>query len=69
MARITLCSNCLTVGHTGDVPVGHEKGSQRDPYHDTVSLCEECATLLLTSDFTGLAKRNRTSVTINKEDL
>jgi hypothetical protein len=51
-----LCINCLDLGAKA-VNVGPEKGSQRDPYNETVDLCEQCERCLLTGDFGGLSFR------------
>lgn len=41
---MTLCENCLdTVENPVRLPVGFEKGPQRDPFHITRTLCETCA--------------------------
>ena len=54
--RITLCLNCLENG-AQSVSVGPTKGSQMDPYRDTVDLCPICKKALLEGDFATLAAR------------
>lgn len=54
--RMSVCSNCLNNG-ASPVPVGPEKGGQRDPYRDTVDLCLTCKNALLSGDFTVLHHR------------
>lgn len=61
--RITLCLNCLETG-SSPVAVGPEKGTQREPYHDTIDLCEFCKSALLNADFAVLFSRHRTKRTI-----
>lgn len=61
-----LCLNCLEVGAKG-VPVGHDKGSQRDPYRESVYLCDPCARALLSGDFVTLAYRNREQRTVKAQ--
>ena len=63
MTRLSLCLNCLDVG-ASPFPVGPEKGSQRDPYHDTVDLCTFCKSALSAGDFEALARRHTTTRTI-----
>lgn len=58
MTAIHLCANCLSVG-AKPYPVGHEKGSQRDPYHTTHDLCEPCSTALEEGWFGVLKERHR----------
>jgi hypothetical protein len=53
-----LCLNCLDLGAKA-VNVGPEKGSQRDPYTETVDLCEQCERCLLTGNFAELSSRYR----------
>lgn len=43
--RISICINCLAIGAAA-YPVGPEKGTQRDPYHDTIDLCANCMAAL-----------------------
>ncbi len=61
-----LCLNCLETGAKG-VPVGRDKGTQRDPYRESVPLCEPCTTALLAGDFVTLAERNRRERVIKAE--
>lgn len=51
-----LCLNCLDLGAKA-VNVGPEKGSQRDPYNETVDLCGRCERYLLSGNFAGLSSR------------
>lgn len=51
-----LCGNCLALG-AAKVPVGYDKGSQRDPYRDQVPLCQPCRTALFAGEFAALAGR------------
>jgi hypothetical protein len=46
---VILCENCLgTIEEpTNGVPVGHDQGSQRDPYRVHRRLCGECGPALL----------------------
>lgn len=63
-----LCDNCKGIGEkTGSwpeaitaYPVGHEKGTQRDPYHETVDLCIACRQALSSGNFHELQSRYRT---------
>lgn len=62
--RLILCLNCLGQDEVTPFPVGPEKGSQRDPYRETVDLCLVCSDTLIAGDFGTLASRNQTVVTI-----
>lgn len=53
---LNLCLCCLEPGAEG-FPIGHEQGSQRDPWRQSVQLCETCKTALLAGDFHTLAER------------
>jgi hypothetical protein len=55
--QLTLCLNCLQADNVSDVEVGPEKGSQRDAFRNTISLCEICESALLNGDFATLADR------------
>lgn len=44
--RLDLCLNCLEPG-AQPIPIGHDKGSQRDPYRETLPLCSACEGALL----------------------
>jgi hypothetical protein len=63
---VRLCANCLCTGDASTVkpvPVGPEKGSQRDPYRDSLDLCEPCSTALLSGNlgvFAGRYSHERT---------
>jgi hypothetical protein len=61
-----LCTNCLTGGARG-VPVGQEKGSQMDPYRETIPLCPDCATALVGGDLGTFARRYRSSRKISRD--
>jgi len=62
-----LCDNCKQIGEkTGTwdkpiqaYPVGFEKGTQRDPYHETVDLCMPCREALSSANFHVLQSRYR----------
>ena len=59
-----LCSNCLETGDWRNLEVGPDRGTQRDPYRATVSLCGECAEALLQGAFSRLHERYRAERTI-----
>lgn len=61
-----LCLNCLLLGAEA-VNVGPEKGSQRDPYNETVDLCPQCKRYLLAGDFGGLSSRYAAERTVTRE--
>jgi hypothetical protein len=63
---ISLCLNCLARGKVTAVPVGQEKGSQRDPYRETLSLCETCGQALVLGDFAALHARYQSETTVNR---
>lgn len=58
MDKVVLCFNCLSPGSTS-VEVGPERGTQRDPYRERVSLCKICAIALANGDFQALHSRYR----------
>ena len=62
--RLSLCLNCLEATAVVDVPVGPDKGTQRDPYRDTLSLCPTCSGALLDGDFAQLAERHTAERTV-----
>lgn len=66
MSRMTLCLNCLNPGAI-PVEVGPEKGNQRDPYRDTLDLCDICASALVNADFATLADRQADERMIKRE--
>lgn len=53
---LSLCLNCLERG-ASSIEVGPEKGSQRDPFRETLNLCDTCSSALLAGDFATLADR------------
>lgn len=71
-----LCDNCLDVvpESTRPFPLGHARGSQRDPYDVSVTLCEPCADCLggrmadppKPIDLHLFAERNNTSTTVDR---
>jgi len=62
---LNLCANCLHPGATG-VDVGPEKGSQRDPYRESLPLCPPCAEALLTGDLATLSENYSAERTIRR---
>lgn len=65
--RLWLCMNCLQSGAKG-VDVGPDKGSQRDPYRESIPLCEICEGALLEGNFEVLAARHTNERVINRAD-
>jgi hypothetical protein len=64
--RLNLCMNCLERDAV-NVEVGREKGSQRDPYRDTVALCDPCRDALLSGNFDMLHERFNSERTVRRE--
>lgn len=64
-----LCINCMEYTECRKVPVGQEKGTQRDPYHDTLTLCEPCGDALETPDLAMFHDRYVTAREISREDV
>ena len=62
---LTLCLNCLQPGASA-IQVGPDKGTQRDPYRDSVDLCDTCQAALLNADFATLADRQADVRTIKR---
>lgn len=60
---LSLCNNCLKVD-AESVPIGHDKGGQRDPYRDIVWLCPECSAALHAGDFATLHERYESERTV-----
>jgi len=56
MATIKLCSNCLENGSQPRT-IGDIKGTQRDPYYDTISLCAVCWQALYSGDLKTFSER------------
>lgn len=49
-----LCNNCLDSSDSvRAVPVGPDKGSQRDPYRETLDLCPLCRDALISGDLSS----------------
>lgn len=65
MSEHRLCDNCLDDGAKG-FPVGHDKGTQRDPYRDHVTLCEPCRDALVAGAFGALHARFRAERTVTR---
>lgn len=62
-----LCDNCLiTDEDVKGVRVGPDKGTQRDPYWDSVSLCPTCGQALLGADFEMLHDRYASERTVRR---
>lgn len=61
-----LCLNCLEPG-AKPYPVGHEKGHQRDPYHSTIDLCDQCKVPLENGDITRFHERYVSSREIERK--
>lgn len=51
-----LCMNCLEPGAMA-YPIGHDQGTQRDPYRTQVDLCTACRAMLEAGHFHLLGKR------------
>lgn len=64
-----LCINCMEYTECREVPVGHEKGSQRDPYRDTIVLCEPCGGALETPDLATFHSRYVPARELTREDV
>jgi hypothetical protein len=64
-----LCMNCLTYGPVRNVPVGFEKGHQRDPYQEKLPLCLTCETALTNGRFDVLHERYSDERNISREDV
>lgn len=55
---MVLCENCLErTDKPQRVPVGHDLGSQRDPYRIERTLCEACAGALVQGEWDVLHDR------------
>ena len=64
-ARIVLCLNCLDSSQpVRAIPVGHDKGGQRDSYRETVDLCDLCSNALVKGDFKTLVRRYQDQIII-----
>lgn len=63
---ISLCLNCLQRGDVKDVPVGPDRGSQRDPYRVTLSLCPTCEAALVEGDFATLHRLYQPTATVER---
>lgn len=63
--RLNLCLNCLQDGAAG-VEVGREKGTQRDPYRETVTLCEPCRDALTAGRLDLLHERYSVERTVRR---
>jgi hypothetical protein len=61
---MNLCLNCLEAGGKG-FPIGHEKGDQRDPYRETISLCADCSGALSSGNLWLFNQRFRAERVIN----
>jgi hypothetical protein len=56
--EIRLCVNCLLQDDVQAYSIGPERGSQRDPYRNTISLCKICREALDIGNFATLAARH-----------
>ena len=53
---VTLCDNCMD-RDARPVEVGPERGTQREPYRNTVTLCSICSAALQRGEFVTLHRR------------
>jgi len=65
VGRLNLCLNCLQPGASG-IEVGPDIGTQRDPYRESLQLCEPCRDALLSGDFATLADRQADERTVKR---
>jgi hypothetical protein len=63
-----LCLNCLELGAV-PVPVGNEKGSQRDPYREVLPLCGPCRDSLIEGNLGMFHARHRVERSVIREQL
>jgi hypothetical protein len=64
-----LCTNCMDYGCISGVPVGHERGHQRDPYREQILLCSACAGALIRGSLRIFHERYVSSNTVSRDDL
>lgn len=67
--RWALCINCIEHTACREVAVGREKGTQHDPYWDTLTLCEPCANAIETADLATFHDRYVTAREISREEV
>lgn len=59
----------MAFGNIRGVPVGHDKGHQRDPYRDEIPLCSLCEEDLVLGSLSKFHERYRSNATVARADL
>lgn len=64
-----LCTNCLTYSDVYGVEVGNDKGSQRDPYREKLTLCNDCSVALTGGRLDVFHERYSDERTVKREHV
>lgn len=64
---MNICIWCLEDTSAKPTPIGFERGSQRDPYRETLLLCNSCSTALLAGDVKTFHSRYQGEKLITRE--
>jgi len=64
-----ICTNCMAFGNVRNVPVGNDKGHQRDPYRDQIPLCSLCEEALGKGSLREFHERYEDSTTVYRDAL
>lgn len=64
-----LCVNCIEYTDCGLIAVGADKGAQRDPYRDTLTLCSPCGGALQDGDLVTFHERYVTAREVSRDEV